>query len=87
MLSKNTRKFLADESGAYTIWSLLWFSIYVAIGGLAVERNDFVSQGLVMPDEGSSQSARDSGDGDSHRIDGSHTSRFDGPTCSTLREH
>ncbi len=40
MLSTSFRKFLGDESGAYTIWSLIWFSLYVAIGGLAVDMTD-----------------------------------------------
>ncbi|HUS54643.1 MAG TPA: pilus assembly protein TadG-related protein [Thermohalobaculum sp.] len=34
------RKFLRDESGSYTMWSLLWFSIYIGIGGLAVDMTD-----------------------------------------------
>ncbi len=34
------RKFLNDESGGYTIWSLIWFSLYVAMGGLAVDMTD-----------------------------------------------
>ena len=33
-------RFLRDESGAYTIWSLVWFSLYVAMGGLAVDVTD-----------------------------------------------
>ena len=33
-------KFLRDESGGYTIWSLIWFSLYVAMGGLAVDVTD-----------------------------------------------
>ncbi len=33
-------KFLRDESGGYTIWSLIWFSLYVAMGGLAVDMTD-----------------------------------------------
>jgi len=32
--------FLRDESGGYTIWSLIWFSLYVAMGGLAVDVTD-----------------------------------------------
>ncbi len=40
MLSTSFRKFLGDESGGYTIWSLIWFSLYVAIGGLAVDMTD-----------------------------------------------
>ena len=33
-------EFLRDESGGYTIWSLIWFSLYVAMGGLAVDVTD-----------------------------------------------
>ncbi len=40
MLSTSFRNFLGDESGGYTIWSLLWFSLYVAMGGLAVDMTD-----------------------------------------------
>ncbi len=29
--------FLEDESGGFTIWSLLWFLVYAAIGGLAID--------------------------------------------------
>ena len=31
------RRFLDDEAGGYTIWSLVWFMLYAAIGGLAVD--------------------------------------------------
>ena len=34
------RKFIDDESGAYAVWSLIWFSLYVAVGGLAVDMTD-----------------------------------------------
>jgi Flp pilus assembly protein TadG len=40
MLCCACRKFLNDESGAYAVWSLLWFSLYVAMGGLAVDMTD-----------------------------------------------
>ncbi len=40
MLSTRFHKFLRDERGAYTIWSLIWFSLYVAMGGLAVDMTD-----------------------------------------------
>ena len=40
MLNEGIRRFLRDESGGYTVWSLLWFMIYVAIGGLAVDMSD-----------------------------------------------
>ncbi len=40
VLGKRFHRFLRDESGGYTIWSLLWFSLYVAMGGLAVDMTD-----------------------------------------------
>lgn len=40
MLSNEFIRFLRDERGSYTIWSLLWFIMYVAIGGLAVDITD-----------------------------------------------
>ena len=40
MLGTRFRRFLSDESGGYTIWSLIWFSLYVAMGGLAVDMTD-----------------------------------------------
>ncbi len=40
MLSTRFDRFLGDESGGYTIWSLIWFSLYVAMGGLAVDMTD-----------------------------------------------
>ena len=40
MFSTSFRSFLRDESGAYTIWSLIWFSLYVAMGGMAVDLTD-----------------------------------------------
>ncbi len=40
MLSTRFHSFLRDESGGYTIWSLIWFSLYVAMGGLAVDMTD-----------------------------------------------
>ncbi|MFQ5564994.1 MAG: TadE/TadG family type IV pilus assembly protein, partial [Paracoccaceae bacterium] len=40
MSCKNISRFLRDESGGYTIWSLIWFSLYVAMGGLAVDMSD-----------------------------------------------
>ncbi len=32
--------FIEDESGGYTIWSLTWFMLYVALGGIAVDMSD-----------------------------------------------
>lgn len=40
MLKTSLHQFLRDERGSYTIWSLLWFMLYVAIGGLAVDVTD-----------------------------------------------
>lgn len=40
MLTESFRQFLRDERGGYTIWSLVWFMLYVAIGGLAVDVTD-----------------------------------------------
>jgi hypothetical protein len=40
MFTTRFRDFLRDESGGYTVWSLVWFSIYVAMGGLAVDITD-----------------------------------------------
>ena len=40
VLNMSVHKFIRDESGGYTIWSLIWFSLYVAMGGLAVDVTD-----------------------------------------------
>ena len=40
MSNTSFHRFLHDESGGYTIWSLIWFSLYVAMGGLAVDVTD-----------------------------------------------
>ncbi|MDH3668693.1 MAG: Tad domain-containing protein [Paracoccaceae bacterium] len=40
MIISKFNSFIEDESGAYTVWSLVWFSLYVAIGGLAVDMTD-----------------------------------------------
>jgi hypothetical protein len=40
MFTTSFRNFLHDETGASTIWALVWFSIYVAMGGLAVDVTD-----------------------------------------------
>ena len=40
MFGKNFHRFLRDESGGYTIWSLVWFSLYVVMGGFAVDMTD-----------------------------------------------
>jgi len=37
MSSTRLHNFIRDDSGGYTIWSLIWFSLYVAMGGLAVD--------------------------------------------------
>ena len=40
MLSNHLSQFLRDERGSYTLWSLVWFILYVGIGGLAVDMTD-----------------------------------------------
>ena len=40
MTTSRLRDFLRDEDGGYTIYSLLWFIVYVGIGGLAVDVTD-----------------------------------------------
>jgi hypothetical protein len=40
VVNANLRTFIRDEQGGYTIWSLTWFMLYVAIGGLAVDVTD-----------------------------------------------
>ena len=40
MLGNHLDRFLRDERGSYTIWGLLWFMLYVGIGGLAVDVTD-----------------------------------------------
>jgi Flp pilus assembly protein TadG len=40
MANKSLAKFLRDESGSYTLWSLVWFMLFVAFGGLAVDVTD-----------------------------------------------
>lgn len=40
MLSRSILSFIRDETGGYTVWSLIWFSLYVAMGGLAVDVTD-----------------------------------------------
>lgn len=32
--------FLSDERGAYPIWWLVWFVLYVVMGGVAVDKTD-----------------------------------------------
>lgn len=42
-------RFLRDEQGGYTIWSLCWFLIYCGIGGLAVDvTNAYRNQELLQ---------------------------------------
>ena len=49
MLSKKFGQFLRDERGSYTMWSLLWFILYVGIGGLAVDITDvYRNQSLLQ---------------------------------------
>jgi hypothetical protein len=40
MLTRSLVAFLLDDRGSYTIWSLVWFIMYVLIGGLAVDGTD-----------------------------------------------
>ncbi|HUS55546.1 MAG TPA: pilus assembly protein TadG-related protein [Thermohalobaculum sp.] len=40
MFGISLQKFLQDEAGGYTIWSLIWFVLYLAIGGLTVDVTD-----------------------------------------------
>lgn len=37
MLKMRLLHFLRDDRGGYTVWSLIWFMLYLAIGGLAVD--------------------------------------------------
>lgn len=49
VLSKSLVRFLRDERGSYTVWSVLWFMIYVGIGGLAVDvTNVFRHQSMLQ---------------------------------------
>jgi Flp pilus assembly protein TadG len=40
MSSKLFRQFLHDECGSYTLWSLVWFILFLGFGGLAVDVTD-----------------------------------------------
>jgi hypothetical protein len=40
MLSQKIESFLQDEDGGYAIWGLMWFILFVGIGGLAVDITD-----------------------------------------------
>ncbi|HUF86836.1 MAG TPA: TadG family pilus assembly protein [Thermohalobaculum sp.] len=40
MLFQRVSRFIRDEDGSYTLWSLAWFMLYVGIGGLAVDATD-----------------------------------------------
>lgn len=40
MSNKSLGEFLRDESGSYTLWSLVWFMLFLALGGLAVDVTD-----------------------------------------------
>lgn len=48
MLRKSFEEFLHDERGAYTLWSLVWFMLYVAIGGLAVDGTDAYRNQILL---------------------------------------
>ncbi|MDH3668113.1 MAG: Tad domain-containing protein [Paracoccaceae bacterium] len=42
-------QFLDDEQGGYTVWSLLWFMLFVGLGGLAVDFTDgYRTQSLLQ---------------------------------------
>lgn len=40
MLGQTLQQFLRDERGGYTLWSLVWFMLYLVIGGLSVDVTD-----------------------------------------------
>ncbi len=40
MSSKILNQFLHDESGSYTLWSLVWFILFLGLGGLAADMTD-----------------------------------------------
>ena len=47
--SKSIRTFIGDENGGYTVWSLTWFMLYVALGGIAVDMSDaFRNQNILQ---------------------------------------
>ena len=48
MLRDTAQRFLNDERGGYTIWSLLWFMLYVAIGGLTVDATDAFNKQTML---------------------------------------
>ncbi len=49
MSSKSIRTFIGDENGGYTVWSLTWFMLYVALGGIAVDMSDaFRNQNILQ---------------------------------------
>jgi len=48
MLLDTAQRFLNDERGGYTIWSLIWFMLYVAIGGLAVDATDAFNKQTML---------------------------------------
>ncbi len=49
MFTRVLVRFVGDERGGYTIWSLMWFMLYVALGGIAVDMSDaFRNQTLLQ---------------------------------------
>ena len=49
MAGSAIRGFLRDERGGYTVWSLVWFILYLAIGGLSVDISDaYRNQSLLQ---------------------------------------
>lgn len=48
IMAKHFSQFLRDERGGYTAWSLCWFMIYCALGGLAVDVTDAYRNQAVL---------------------------------------
>jgi len=49
VLNSELHRFLHDEQGSYTVWSLVWFVVYLGIGGLAVDISDaYRNQSLLQ---------------------------------------
>jgi hypothetical protein len=75
MIMIDFSRFLRDESGAYAVWSLVWFSLYVAMGGLAVDMTDaYRNQTLLQATADASSLAAvmslpDQGDGTAQALD------------------
>ena len=49
MFIQSFSNFIRDDRGGYTVWSLTWFMLYVALGGIAVDMSDaFRNQTLLQ---------------------------------------